>query len=317
MLAGISRSSFAYNPIEKDDSEMIKMLKKISKKHPREGSRKAYEKLRRKDIVVNHKKVEQLWRENGLTVPVKRRQRRRGKGLDRPIKPVYPNHVWSYDFMEDSCLNGRKLRILNVVDEFTRESFETYVDHSIPAKKVIEVLEFLFFMHGRPVYLRSDNGPEFIAIAIQDWLKEQGITTAYIEPGKPWQNGVGESFNSRLRDECLNMELFYGLSEARVTIENYRRYYNEERLHGSLGYVPPLEFKQQWLAEHPGYRMGALPPNPRDLSLDTSKQNVKGKSQATVLCCLASAPMTSHRSGCVPAEPYPLAGETIINQRNI
>ncbi len=317
MLAGISRSSFAYNPIEKDDSEMIKMLKEISKKHPREGSRKAYEKLRRKDIVVNHKKVERLWQENGLTVPVKRRQRRRGKGLDRPIKPAYPNHVWSYDFMEDSCLNGRKLRILNVVDEFTRESFETYVDHSIPAKKVIEVLELLFFMHGRPVYLRSDNGPEFIAIAIQDWLKEQGITTAYIEPGKPWQNGVGESFNSRLRDECLNMELFYGLSEARVTIENYRRYYNEERLHGSLGYIPPLEFKQQWSAEHPGHCVGAPPPNPRDLSLDTSKQNVKGKSQATVLCCLASAPMASQRSGCVPAEPYPLAGETIINERNI
>lgn len=317
MLAGISRSSFAYNPIEKDDSEMIKMLKEISKKHPREGSRKAYEKLRRKDIVVNHKKVERLWQENGLTVPVKRRQRRRGKGLDRPIKPAYPNHVWSYDFMEDSCLNGRKLRILNVVDEFTRESFETYVDHSIPAKKVIEVLELLFFMHGRPVYLRSDNGPEFIAIAIQDWLKEQGITTAYIEPGKPWQNGVGESFNSRLRDECLNMELFYGLSEARVTIENYRRYYNEERLHGSLGYIPPLEFKQQWSAEHPGHCVGAPPPNPRDLSLDTSKQNVKGKSQATVLCCLASAPMASQRSGCVSAEPYPLAGETIINERNI
>ena len=296
---------------------MIEELKKISKKHPREGSRKACEKLRRNDIVVNHKKVERLWRENGLTVPVKRRMRRRGKGLERPIKPLYPNHVWAYDFMEDSCLNGRKLRILNIVDEFTKESFETYVDHSISAKKVIDVLEFLFFMHGRPVYLRSDNGPEFIAEAIQNWLKQQNVSTAYIEAGKPWQNGVGESFNSRLRDECLNMELFYGLSEARVTIENYRRYYNQERLHGSLDYVPPLEFKQQWLTDHPGYHMGALPPNPRDLSLDASKQTVKEKSRTAVLCCQASAPMTSQRSGCVPAEPYPLAGETIVNEKNI
>ena len=172
-------------------------------------------------------------------------------------------------------------------------------------------------MHGRPAYIRSDNGPEFIAAAIQDWLKQQNVTTAYIEPGKPWQNGVGESFNSRLRDECLNMELFYGLSDARVTIGNYRRYYNEERLHGSLGYVPPLEFKQRWLADHPGYHMGALPPNPRDLSLDASKQAVKEKSRTAVLCCQASAPMTSQRSGCVPAEPYPLAGETIINEKNI
>jgi len=216
---------------------------------------------------------------------------------------LYPNHVWAYDFMEDSCLNGRKLRILNIVDEFTKESFETYVDHSISAKKVIDVLEFLFFMHGRPVYLRSDNGPEFIAIAIQNWLKQQNVSTAYIEPGKPWQNGVGESFNSRLRDECLNMELFYGLSEARVTIENYRRYYNQETLHGSLEYVPPLEFKQQWLADHTGYHMGALPPNPRDLSLDASKQTVREKSRTAVLCCQASAPMTSQRSGCVQANP--------------
>lgn len=316
MLAGISRSSFAYGPVEKDDTDMIEKLKCISKKHPREGSRKACENLRREGLVINHKRVERLWQENGLTVPVKRRQRRRGKGLGRPITPMYPNHVWAYDFMEDSCLNGRKLRILNIVDEFTRECFETYVDRSIPAKKVIAVLEFLFFMHGRPVYLRSDNGPEFIAIAIQKWLEEQRIVTAYIEPGKPWQNGVNESFNSRLRDECLNTELFYGLSDARVTIENYRQYYNQERLHGSLDYVPPLEFKQQWLADHPDYCTGALPPAPRDLSLDASKQNVKEESRAAVLCCQASAPMTSQRSGCVPAESYPLAGEKIVSERN-
>ncbi len=257
---------------------MIEALKDISKKRPREGSRKACETLRRQGQVVNHKKVERLWRQNGLTVPVRRRQRRRGKGLDRPVRPLYPNHVWAYDFMEDSCVNGRTLRILTVVDEFTRESHQTYVARSVRAVKVIEILEFLFMVHGRPAYLRSDNGPEFIAAAIQDWLAGRNIATAYIEPGKPWQNGVNESFNARLRDECLNMELFYGLADARWTIENYRCYFNEQRLHGALGYVPPVEFRRQWMAEHPDC-MGALPPAPRDLSLNASEQDLKPQSR--------------------------------------
>ena len=297
-----------YRAKEKDDSPVIETLKQISKRHPREGSRKAGAALRREGIRVNHKKVERLWRVHGLTVPVKRRQRRRGKGLERPIQPLYPNHVWAYDFMEDSCVHGRKLRILTVVDEFTRESHETYVDYSIPAAKVIEVLAFLFFLHGFPEYLRSDNGPEFIAAAIQDWLAKQEIQTAYIEPGKPWQNGVNESFNGRLRDECLNLELFYGLSDARWTIENYRRYFNEKRLHGALGYVPPIEFKQRWRAAHPK-GTGALPPGPRDLPLNASKQKGNQESRTTRTGRPASAPMAGQRSGCVPAEPYPLADD--------
>jgi putative transposase len=315
-LAGISRSGFSYVPAEKDDSEVIDKLKDISKRRPREGGRKAYKALRRKGIVVNHKKVERLWHVHGLTVPVKRRQRRRGKGLDRPLTPLHPNHVWTYDFMEDSCLNGRKLRILNVVDEFTREAFETYVDTSIPASKVIEILSFLFSIHGRPQYLRSDNGPEFIASALQQWLAEQGTATAYIEPGKPWQNGVGESFNSRLRDECLNMELFYGLRDARVTIEHYRCYYNEHRLHGALDDVPPVEFKQQWLAEHPEFILGALPPTPRDLSLWASKQKTDQKRRTATEGYPASAPMADRRSGCVPAGPYPPTDKIIIGSFN-
>jgi putative transposase len=261
-LACISRSSFAYEPVKKDDTMMIEKIKAFSKAHPREGSIKAYKNLRREGVVINHKKVERIWRQCNLGVMVKRRQRRRGKGLKRPISPLYPNHVWSYDFMEDSCINGRKLRILNIVDEFSRECVETYVDHSIPAKKVIEVLEFLFIVHGRPDFIRSDNGPEFVANILQQWLKEQGTSTAYIEPGKPWQNGIGESYNSRLRDECLNMEIFYGLKDSRVVIEDYRQYYNEKRLHGGLGYIPPHEFKQQWLLKHEGYESGAPPQTP-------------------------------------------------------
>jgi len=314
-LAGISRTVFQYEVQEKDDSPVIEALQAHSQQHPREGSRKAGAALRRAGTRVNHKKVERLWREEGLTVPVKRRQRRRGKGLERPVRPLYPNHVWAYDFMEDSCLNGRKLRILTVVDEFTRETYETYVDYSIPAAKVIEVLEFLFTLHGPPRYLRSDNGPEFIATAVQEWLKQQRIQTAYIEPGKPWQNGVNESFNSRLRDECLNLELFYNLREARWTIETYRQYFNEQRLHGALAYVPPAEFKQQWLVAHP-MAPGTLPPDPRDLPLTASKQKEDTESRTGPGGGPASAPMVGQRSGCVPAEPYPLAdGHRVIERQ--
>ena len=313
-LAGLSRTVFQYQAQEKDDSAMIARLQEHAQQHPREGSRKACAALRRAGTWGNHKKVERLWREHGLTVPVKRRQRRRGKGLARPVTPLYPNHVWAYDFMEDACVGGRKLRILTVVDEFTRESLETYADYSIPAAKVIEILQFLFLLHGFPEYLRSDNGPEFIATTIQEWLKHQQIQTAYIEPGKPWQNGVNESFNSRLRDECLNLELFYGLSDARGTIEDYRRYFNEERLHGALDYLPPAEFKQQWLAAHPT-APGALPPDPRDLTLPASKQKQDTQSRTRPGGGPASAPMIGPRSGCVPAEPYPLADRNRVIER--
>jgi putative transposase len=292
---------------------MIEALKTHSRKHPREGSRKAYEALRRAGTGVNHKKVERLWRCHGLTVPVRRRQRRRGKGLGRPLTPLHPNHVWAYDFMEDGCIGGRKLRILTVVDEFTRESHESYVDYSIPAEKVIAVLEVLFALHGCPAYLRSDNGPEFIARAIQDWLARQQIRTAYIEPGKPWQNGVNESFNGRLRDECLNLEAFTGLSDARWTVEAYRRYFNEERLHGALGYVPPAEFKQRWLAARL-VTPGALPPHPQDLSLGASKQDRNNESRTPQTGGSASASTAGQRSGCVPAEPYPSADQDRITQ---
>lgn len=303
---------FRYRVKEKDDTPVIEALKKHSQSHPREGCRKACAALRRDGICINHKKIEKLWRQHGLTVPIKRRQRRRGKGLERPVRAWYPNHVWAYDFMEDGCINGRKLRILTVVDEFTRESLETYVDESIPAAKVIEVLTFVFLLHGHPVYLRSDNGPEFVAAAIQEWLADHHIQTAYIEPGKPWQNGINENFNGRLRDECLNLELFYGLADARWTIEAYRRYFNEQRLHGALGYVPPAEFKQRWLVEHPT-ATGALPPHPRDLSLCPSEQKEQKESRLSITGDPASAPMADRRSGCVPAEPYPPAdGDSVI-----
>jgi len=253
---------------------MIEKLKAISRAHPSEGSHKAWVKLRRDGIVINHKRVERLWKENGLTVPVIRRQRRRGKSLDRPIRALYPNHVWAYDFMEDSCIHGRTLRILNVVDEFHRECYKSYVDYRMPAAQVIAVLDGLFAIHGVPAFLRSDNGPEFIAEAVQAWLKEQGVQTAYIEPGKPWQNGINENFNGQLRNACLNAEVFVSLADARWSVENYRRYFNTERPHGALGDLSPLQFKQRWLMSHPDHP-GALPPYPQDLSLMGSEQGVK------------------------------------------
>ncbi|MBN2136444.1 MAG: IS3 family transposase [Sedimentisphaerales bacterium] len=313
VLASLSRTVFRYRVQPKDDSPVIEALKTHSASHPREGSRKACVALRRQGICINHKRVERLWCEQDLTVPIRRRQRRRGKGLERPVRALYPNHVWAYDFMEDGCINGRKLRILTVVDEFTRESLETYVDESIPAAKVIEVLAFLFLLQGHPAYLRSDNGPEFVAQAIQEWLADHEIQTAYIEPGKPWQNGINEDFNGRLRDECLNVELFYGLADARWTIEAYRRYFNEQCLHGALGYVPPAEFKQRWLTEHPTVT-GALPPAPRDLSLCPSEQKGHKESRLTSTGGPASAPMADRCSGCVPAEPYPPADDQSITE---
>jgi transposase InsO family protein len=213
---------------------------------------------------VNHKRVERLWREHGLTVPKKHRRRRRGKSTAvRVPVALYPNHVWTYDFLEDSCVQGRKLRFLTVTDEFTRESLTIEVRRSFPAWKVIAVLRRLFMEFGVPEYLRSDNGPEFIAKALREWLEEAQVRTVYIEPGKPWQNGLGESFNARFRDECLDMEVFFGVQDAQRIVERYRQYYNAERPHGSLGYQSPLRFKQTWLQQ----QAGALPPAPRSLTL--------------------------------------------------
>jgi putative transposase len=167
-----------------------------------------------------------------------------------PCQATRPNHVWTYDFIHDSCSSGRKLKLLTLVDEFTRECLAIAVDTSIRAGRVIEVLQPLLDRRGRPEFLRSDNGPEFVARQLKTWLAEAGTQTHYIEPGSPWQNGFAESFHSRLRDECLNAELFANLAEAQVVIELWRREYNQERPHSSLGYRTPVEFRTAWEAQH-------------------------------------------------------------------
>ena len=263
ILICMSRSSFRYQSCFKEDEKLIMWLKTFSGKYPRQGYRMAHMNLVRSGVEINHKKVERIWQEQGLCVPRVRRKRRRGKGTALPLSAKYPNHVWTYDFMEDSCLKGQRLRILTVVDEFTRESLAIHVDQSIPAAQVKIVLEILFIIRGIPAYIRSDNGPEFIALLIQHWLMEKKVETRYIEPGKPWQNAFGESFNGRLRDECLNQEVFYSVRDAQSIIETWRWYYNNKRLHSSLGYQTPENFRRQWEQLH----MGALPPNPRGLAL--------------------------------------------------
>jgi len=192
--------------------------------------------------VVNDKRVERVWRREGLKVPS--RQPKRGRlwladGSCIRLRAGRPDHVWSYDFVEDRTHDGRKYRMLNIVDEFTHECLAIRVGRKLKATDVIDVLSDLFILRGVPEYVRSDNGPEFVAEAVQEWITAVGAKTAYIAPGSPWENGFVESFNARLRDELLDGEIFYSLREAQVVIEGWRRHYNAVRPHASLGYRAP------------------------------------------------------------------------------
>jgi transposase InsO family protein len=212
--------------------------------------------------VVNVKRVERIWRREGLKVPAKQPKRGRlwlNDGSCVRLRPEYPNHVWSYDFVEDRTHNGKKYRMLNVIDEFTRECITIRIARQLKSTDVIDVLSDLFILRGIPGHIRSDNGPEFVAKAVRDWITAVGAKTAYIMPGSPWENGYCESFNSKLRDELLNGEIFYTLEEARVIIERWRRHYNTVRPHSSLGYKPPAPEALQWPASQPRPASPATP----------------------------------------------------------
>jgi transposase InsO family protein len=212
--------------------ELTERIKKLVKKHGRYGYRRIAVMLRREGKLVNTKRVHRIWKLERLQIPCRRPKRRR----------YGPNHVWSYDFVEDRTERGNKLRLLNVIDEFTRECLAIRVEPSMPAAKVIATLSWLFKLRGTPEHIRSDNGPEFIADALRDWLGKSGCATIYIEPGSPWENPYIESFNGKLRDECLNREIFANGAEARVIIENWRMEYNTQRPHSSLDNLTPVEF---------------------------------------------------------------------------
>ena len=220
-----------------------------ARSQPRYGYRRVGVLLARDGWRVNHKRIERLWREEGLQVLQKQRKRRRLGSSENGIKRLAataPNEVWSYDFVFDRTEDGRRLKILTLVDEFTREALAIHVERSITASDLIGVLETVFLTRPAPKFMRSDNGPEFIARAIRAWLQKSGVSTAFIEPGSPWQNAYCESFNGKLRDELLAGELFTSLLEAQVLAESYRREYNTYRPHRSLGNMTPAEYAASW-----------------------------------------------------------------------
>jgi putative transposase len=225
-----------------DEARLTADIIALARQYGRYGYRKIAGLLEQAGWVVNAKRIERIWRREGLKVPHKQPKRGRlwrADGSCIRLRPQYRNHVWSYDFVEDRTHDRRRYRMLNVVDEFTHECLAIRVARRLRAIDVIGVLSDLFILRGIPGHIRSDNGPEFVARAVQEWITAVGAKTAYIEPGSPWENGYVESFNARLRDELLNGEIFYTLREAEIVIESWRRHYNTVRPHASLAYKPP------------------------------------------------------------------------------
>jgi len=225
-----------------DEPALVRRMVELATQYGRYGYRRVGALLRAEGFAVNHKRVERLWRREGLKVPARQPKRRRlwlSDGSCVRLRPEYPGHVWSYDFVKARTSDGRALRLLTVIDEFSRECLAIDVARAITADGVLERLSELFARRGVPAHLRSDNGPEFTAKAVRQWLGKLGVATLFIEPGSPWENGYVESFNGKLRDELLNLEVFDTLLEAQVLVERWRQAYNRVRPHSALGYRPP------------------------------------------------------------------------------
>ncbi|MFC5485158.1 IS3 family transposase [Microvirga aerilata] len=242
-VLGQHRSTQRKIPKQPDDEAALTAdIIALATQYGRYGYRRITALLRDAGWLVNKKRVERIWRREGLKVPQKQPKTGRlwlNDGSCIRLRPEYANHVWSYDFVEDRTYDGRKFRMLNIIDEFTRECLAIRVSRKLKAVDVIDVLSDLFILRGIPGHIRSDNGSEFVAKAVREWITAVGAKAAYIEPGSPWENGYCESFNSKLRDELLKGEIFYTLEEAKVIIESWRRHYNTVRPHSSLGYRPP------------------------------------------------------------------------------
>ena len=225
-----------------DEERLTDDIVTLSKDYGRYGYRMVTGMLRNSGWDVNHKRVERIWRQEGLKVPQKQKKKGRlwlNDGSCVRLRPERRNHVWSYDFVQDRTHDGRAYRCLNIIDEYTREALMIRVDRKLNSTDVLDSLTDLFILRRPPEDIRSDNGPEFIAQKVRDWIKAVGTKTAYIEPGSPWENGYCESFNARFRDELLNGEIFYTLKEAQILIEQWRIHYNTVRPHSALGYKPP------------------------------------------------------------------------------
>jgi len=242
-VLGQPRSTQRYDvQVRADEAKLVQRIETLAVKYGRYGYRRVTAMLRMEGWRVNHKRVERLWRREGLKVPQKQPRRRRlwwNDGSCLRLRPLYRNHVWSYDFVADRTSNGRPLRMLTVMDEYTRECLAIDVARRLKSDDVLERLMDLFIRHGIPEHLRSDNGSEFTAKMVRNWLGRLDVRTLYIEPGSPWENGYIESFNGKLRDELLNGEIFDTVLEARVLTERWRQEYNQVRPHSALGYRPP------------------------------------------------------------------------------
>jgi len=243
----LARSTCQYRIKREPDEEFETEVKKLAFANPRYGYRRIHALLERGGQKVNRKRVVRVWWKFGLQVPRSKKTRKRVRE-SQPVMPKAsrPNEVWTYDFVFDRDAAGRRLKLLTVMDEFTREGLAIRVGRSFKSTQVKQVLREIGGERGYPQFLRSDNGSEFIAGVIKEFLAENNIKAAYIEPGSPWQNGKGESFNGKFRDECLRMEIFGNWREAKVIAEQWRKFYNGERPHSSLDYQTPNEFKRDW-----------------------------------------------------------------------
>ena len=242
-VLGQYRSTQRHVPKSRGDEErLVEDMIELSRQYGRYGYRRIAALLRDAGWQVNDKRVERLWRREGLKVPYKQPKRGRlwlNDGSCIRLKPLHRNHVWSYDFVHHRTDDGKAFRMLNILDEYTRECLAIRIKRKLNSTDVIDVLTDLFILRGVPDYIRSDNGPEFVAEAVRKWINLVGAQAAYIEPGSPWENGYIESFNARLRDELLNGEIFFSLKEAQILIEQWREHYNTKRPHSALGYRPP------------------------------------------------------------------------------
>jgi putative transposase len=251
-LVGASRSTVRYQPRCKDDAVLVERLRELARERPRFGYRRLHALLRREGEIVNHKRVYRVYRAAGLAVPQRKRKRvaaSRGQSVQIGTRP---NEHWSLDFMSDTLSTGRRLRTLSVLDTCTREALAIAVDTSLPSQAVTRLLDGILLSRQQPERITLDNGPELTSKWFDQWAEQNGIALDYIEPGKPVQNAVMESFNGRFRDECLNSHWFTSLADARRTIEAWRLDYNGERPHSSLGYRTPEEVHDQLIRDFDG-----------------------------------------------------------------
>jgi putative transposase len=272
----LARATWWYRsrPVSLRERQMIERLRVISEKHPRYGYRRIAALLRREGWSVGKRHIQRLRRQEGLRVPpTKRKTIRRGRSTGLPTKATHRGHVWTWDFIADATVRGGALRMLTFLDEHTRECHVLRADRALRSTDVLEWLQKAIEQHGAPEYLRSDNGSEFIARIVQQWLAENRVKTIYIDPGSPWQNGFVESFHGRFRDECLNREQLWTLTEARVVIEDYRREYNQFQPHSKLGYQSPACFAAN---PHPSFApVGLRPPCAKDGQTKNNQLNIQ------------------------------------------